>query len=354
MSSTFMKNIKITIFGASHSELLGATIDPVAPGIKIDFDYINKELSRRKGGQLSSSRREGDLVRVVSGEFNGFTTGAPLTFTIENKDIDSSKYEKMKATPRPSHADYANYVKSMGYNDYRGGGTTSGRLTAIFVTVGAFFKKILESKGIIIKSHITKIGKMIDKDASFDLLDEDFPVSNEMKEEFLDYIKEVSLENDSLGGEIQIMAQNVDAGIGEPFFDSIESTVSSLMFSVPSVKGVSFGLGESFAISLGSEVSDEFYYDKEKVKTKTNYNGGINGGITNGMPIIVNVTVKPTPSIKREFDTINLETKENAKVNIDGRFDPCILLKMPPIVEAALAISIVDQYVGRYGYLWMK
>lgn len=340
MSSTYSKNIKISIFGASHDSLMGVILDLVAPGIKIDLDYINNELERRKGGALSSKRKEADKVKVVSGIFNGLTTGAPLTFILENEDVDSSKYDNMKATPRPSHADYASYIKSLGYNDYRGGGTTSGRLTALIVAVGAFFKKILSEKGIKIKSCFTQIGNR-----TGEFLDPD---------EINDYIYDIASSNDSVGGEIKVIASGVEAGIGEPFFDSMESTISQLMFSIPGVKGVSFGLGEAFKEKRGSEVADEFEYIDKRIVTKTNYNGGINGGITNGMDIIANVIVKATPSIKRTFDTVNLETKTNDKVEIDGRFDPCILLKMPPIVEAVMAISIMDQMVGRYGYLWMK
>ena len=340
MSSTYSKNIKLTIFGASHEELMGIVIDNICAGIPIDVEYIQNELARRRGGPLASPRQEKDSVKIVSGYFNGYTTGAPLTFILENKDVDSSRYEKIKDTPRPSHADYALYEKSFGFNDYRGGGTSSGRLTSLIVAAGAFFKKILSEKGIKIESSFTQIGNR-----TGEFLDPD---------EINDYIYDIASSNDSVGGEIKVIASGVEAGIGEPFFDSMESTISQLMFSIPGVKGVSFGLGEAFKEKRGSEVADEFVMEDGKVVTKTNNNGGINGGITNGMPIVAKVVVKATPSFKHTFDSVDLKTKKNTKVEVDGRFDPCILLKMPPIVEAVMAFSIMDQMVGRFGYIWMK
>ena len=356
MSSIYSKNIEISIFGESHGSMMGVTLSNVAPGIKIDFDYINSELERRKGGHLASKRKESDKFEVVSGYFKGYTTGAPLTFIVKNEDVDSSSYERIKDTPRPGHADFAIHEKSLGFNDYLGGGASSGRLTVLLVIVGAFFKSILKNKGIDIYSHISKIN---DIDDCIDLnevvsLDKDFPISNKNKEKAINLIENMKNEKDSVGGIISGYILGVEAGIGEPFFDSVEATISSLLFSIPAVKGVAFGKGFAFSELKGSEANDEFIYSNSKVITKTNNNGGINGGITNGMPITLDIAIKPTPSIGIKQETVNLVSKTNEVIEINGRHDPCILLKVPVVIESVLAIAIMDLYIGRYGYLWMK
>ena len=364
MASVYLKNLKISLFGESHSQIMGATLDGICPGIKIDFDKINKELNKRKAcDTLSTDRHEMDDYKIVSGVFNGYTTGTPITILMENRDVDSSKYENIKNTPRPSHADYCNIVKSLGYNDYRGGGHSSGRLTAPLVAVGAICKQILSNKNIYIGSHIKKIHDIIDDE--FDknnyyeeiikMNDESFPVLNqEKKQMMIETIKLAKSNFDSVGGEIETVVYNCPSGLGEPFFDSVESEVSSLLFSIPAVKGVSFGKGFAFSRFFGSEVNDSLYYDGEKVKTKTNNNGGINGGITNGMPIVINTVIKPTPSIGKEQDTIDLLKKENVKLKIEGRHDPCICHRSVVVIESMVAIAILNLYISREGRLSMK
>lgn len=364
MSSIYSKNLKISLFGESHGEMIGVTIDGICPGIKIDFDFINSELNRRKSvNSLSTPRKEKDEYKVISGIFNGYTTGTPITFLMENMDVDSSKYEIIKNTPRPSHADYANELKYLGFQDYRGGGHSSGRLTAPLVIVGAICKQILKSKNVVIASHIKKLHNICDisfleffkKNNLDDLKNDNFLVlDKEKKEEMILEIKKAKEMNDSVGGEIETIVLNSPKGIGEPFFDSLESVISSLIFSVPAVKGVSFGKGFEFSNYYGSEVNDKFKCEKNEIITTTNNNGGINGGISNGMPILINTVIKPTPSIKQIQDSVNFKTMENEKITIDGRHDPCIVNRALVVVESMVAIGILDLCVSRYGYLWMK
>lgn len=364
MSSIYSKNLKISLFGESHGEMIGVTIDGICPGIKIDFDFINSELNRRKSvNSLSTPRKEKDEYKVISGIFNGYTTGTPITFLMENMDVDSSKYEIIKNTPRPSHADYANELKYLGFQDYRGGGHSSGRLTAPLVIVGAICKQILKNKNVVIASHIKKLHNICDisfldylKNNNLDDLKNDnfLVLDKEKKEEMILEIKKAKEMNDSVGGEIETIVLNSPKGIGEPFFDSLESVISSLIFSIPAVKGVSFGKGFEFSNYYGSEVNDKFKCEKNEIITTTNNNGGINGGISNGMPILINTVIKPTPSIKQTQDSVNFKTMENEKITIDGRHDPCIVNRALVVVESMVAIGILDLCVSRYGYLWMK
>ena len=361
MASSFNRNLKISLFGESHGEAIGVTLDGIAPGIKLDLDFINSELEKRKAkGSISTQRHEKDAFKIISGFYNGYTTGTPLTFIIENSDKDSSKYSGFDTTPRPSHADYSGTLKYFGYEDYRGGGHFSGRITAPIVIVGAVCKQILKSKGIVISSHIKKLYNVLDDDVKAieeleKLNDEYFPVLNaSKKEEMLLKIEEARLNCDSLGGIIETYVNGISGGIGEPFFDSVESMISSLVFSVPAVKGISFGKGFEFANMLGSNANDAFYYEDGLVKTKTNNNGGINGGITNGMPIIVNTVIKPTPSISKAQETVNLATQENTTLKVEGRHDPCIVHRARVVIESMIVIALVELHTCRYGYLWMK
>lgn len=364
MSSIYSKNLKISLFGESHGEMIGVTIDGICPGIKIDFDFINSELNRRKSvNSLSTPRKEKDEYKVVSGVFNGYTTGTPITFLMENMDVDSSKYEIIKNTPRPSHADYTNELKYLGFQDYRGGGHSSGRLTAPLVIVGTICKQILKNKNVVIASHIKKLHNICDisfleffKNNNLDDLENDnfLVLDKEKKEEMILEIEKAKEMNDSVGGEIETIVLNAPRGIGEPFFDSLESVISNLIFSIPAVKGVSFGKGFEFSNYYGSEVNDKFKCEENKIITTTNNNGGINGGISNGMPILVNTVIKPTPSIKQLQDTVNLKTFKNEKIIIVGRHDPCIVNRALVVVESMVAIGILDLCVSRFGYLWMK
>lgn len=367
MKSAIGNNVQLTIFGESHGNAIGMILNGLAPGIEIDFEHINKQLDLRKPkGRISTARKESDTPIVLSGLFEGKTTGTPLCILFENNNAKSKDYGKTKDIMRPSHADYSGFVKYHGFNDYRGGGHFSGRLTTPIVCAGAIAKQILNSKGIYIGSHIKKIQDIYD--TSFDYVDEKilkeqifvvnekyFPtLSKDSEEKMLTLMEEAANNGDSIGGILETAIINVEAGIGEPMFDSIESTLSHYLFSVPAVKGVEFGLGFEFANGYGSEVNDSFYYDNDKVKTKTNNNGGINGGISNGMPIVFKTVIKPTPSIYKSQDTINIKEKENTTLQIEGRHDPAIIHRARVVVDSVSALAILDLMCTRYGYTWME
>lgn len=367
MKSAIGNNVQLTIFGESHGSAIGMVLNGLAPGIEIDFDYINKQLDLRKPkGRISTARKESDTPIVLSGFFEGKTTGTPLCILFENNNTKSKDYSKTKDIMRPSHADYSGFVKYHGFNDYRGGGHFSGRLTTPIVCAGAIAKQILESKGIYIGSHIKRIQDIYD--TSFDYVNEEtlkeqilevnkkyFPtLSKDSEEKMLTLMEEAANNGDSIGGILETAIINVEAGIGEPMFDSIESTLSHYLFSVPAVKGVEFGLGFEFANGYGSEVNDSFYYDNDKVKTKTNNNGGINGGISNGMPIVFKTVIKPTPSIYKSQNTINIKDKENTTLQIEGRHDPAIIHRARIVIDSVSALAILDLMCTRYGYTWME
>jgi len=354
MSGIWGNKIKFSIFGESHGEAVGITIDGLEPGLEIDFDDIKKEMDRRAPGKnvLASPRREKDEFQVLSGIFEGKTTGAPICAIIPNVGQESGDYEKTKDLMRPSHADYTGYVKYKGFNDYRGGGHFSGRLTAPLVFAGAICRQVLGKKGIILGSHIKSIGTI--EDAGFDLTEvgaevlaslreKPFPVIDPSAGEAME--KAIILaksSRDSLGGVIEAAVINLPAGIGEPFFDSMESTLAHILFSVPGIKGLEFGSGFEIAKMKGSEANDEYYIKDGKVKTYSNHNGGILGGITNGMPLIFRVAVKPTPSIGLEQRTINVARSENENIEITGRHDPCIVVRAVPVIEAVTAMALLD------------
>lgn len=354
MSGVWGNKIKLSIFGESHGKAIGINIDGLKPGIELDLNFINKEMERRAPGKsdLSTPRKEGDNFEILSGYFNGKTTGTPLCAVIYNTNQHSKDYEKTKNLMRPSHGDFTGYIKYEGFNDYRGGGHFSGRLTAPLVFAGAICKQILERKGIIIGSHIKSIGKIEDK--SFDMVEikdeklktlreNKFPVIDKaIASRMRDVITTAREEMDSVGGVVETAVVNLPVGIGDPFFDSVESTLAHLLFSIPGVKGVEFGAGFDIAKMKGSEANDEYYIDGGKIKTFSNNNGGILGGITNGMPLIFRVAIKPTPSISKAQKTVDIEKKENAQIEIKGRHDPCIVPRALPVVEAVAAIAVLD------------
>lgn len=355
MSGVWGNKVQVSIFGESHGKAIGIVIDGLEPGIEIDIEAVNKEMARRAPGKnkFSTQRKEGDEVQIVSGFFNGKTTGTPLTALIWNSDQHSSDYSNIKDTPRPGHADYTGFVKYNGFNDYRGGGHFSGRITAPLVFAGAVAKQILMKKSIVIGSHILSIHNVkeeyfdkvnINKETLNILTNKEFPVLDDEKGlEMKEAILKAKNELNSVGGVIECCAINLPAGLGDPFFDSVESTLSHLLFSVPAVKGVEFGLGFDITKLKGSEANDEYYYDEAaNVKTYTNNNGGILGGITNGMPLIFRAAIKPTASIYKEQKTVNLKTKENDDIAVVGRHDPCITLRAVPVIEAVCAIGILD------------
>ncbi len=362
MASSTGKNIKITLFGESHGDMIGVTLEGLKPGILLNLDYINNELEKRKAiGSISTPRKEKDEFEIVSGYFNGYTTGTPLTIIVRNENKKSKDYRPNIL--RPGHADYTAFLKYNGYQDYRGGGHFSGRMTVGIVIAGAICKQILENKGILIGSHIKQIHNIMDvdfavnKQALYEQIDEmnkiNFAVlTNTVKEDMISCIEKAREDQDSVGGIIETAVLNIEGGIGEPFFDSIESILSSLVFSIPGVKGIEFGRGFEFATLYGSEANDEFIY-QEGIKTTSNNNGGINGGISNGMPIIMKTCLKPTPSISKEQNTVDLLRNQNTVLKIKGRHDPCIVHRARVVVDSMVAIGLLDLYVQRFGYEWI-
>lgn len=358
MKNTFGNQLSVTIFGESHGDCIGAVMDGLAPGIALDLDFIKQQMEKRKAkGNISTKRKEADEIHIVSGYFEGYTTGTPLTILIENTNTRSHDYEKTKNRLRPSHADYTADIKYLGYQDYRGGGHFSGRLTAVLVAAGAIAMQVLKEKGILIGSHILQCHHIKDDKFSTkeDILEEqisqmnqcDFALLNQKKaEEMRKVIEEAAMQGDSVGGIIETVVLHMPEGIGEPFFDSIESRISHLLFSVPAVKGVEFGEGFDFAKLYGNEANDAILFDG-KVKTATNHNGGINGGISNGMPICIRSVIKPTPSIYKQQDTIDKETHEPVKLQIQGRHDPAIIHRARVVIDSMVAIGLLDLIMER-------
>ena len=367
MQSIIGNSIKLSLFGESHGSMIGVVIDGLAPGIKLDTKFIQEQLDKRKPkGKISTQRHEEDDFKIVSGYFNGYTTGTPLCIMIENKAQKSKDYEKTRDLMRPSHADYTAEKKYLGYQDFRGGGHFSGRITAPLVAVGAICIQILREKGIVLGTHILKCKDEEDRNFSLDgeelkkeieiVNNRYFPVFDDEKEESMKRVIEEAGKNlNSVGGILETAVIGVPSGVGEPYFNSIESVLSHLLFSIPAVKGVEFGAGFSIADMFGSEANDSFYYDENgEVKTKSNNNGGINGGISNGMPIIIKTAIKPTPSIYKEQESIDISKHENIKFNIEGRHDPAIIHRARVVVDSVVAFGILDLLCMRYGYMFMR
>ena len=352
MSSTWKNNIEITIFGESHGKAIGIVLGNLPSGIKIDLEEVAKEMKRRAPGQdkMSTARKEADKVEIMSGLQDDVTTGAPLCGIIYNSDQHSKDYSLLKEKMRPGHSDYPAFVKYQGFNDVRGGGHFSGRITAPIVFAGAIAKQILAKQGIHVGAHILSIKDIYDE--YFDmrlsnetlnyLSEQQYPVLNkDIYDQFVKTIDEARMSQDSVGGKIECAIIGLKAGLGDPFFDSIESHLSSLLFSIPAVKSVAFG-NDKISEMFGSEANDCYYYDKDVIKTKTNNNGGIIGGISNGMPIVFNVGIKPTPSISKIHETIDIKHHQNTTLEIHGRHDPCIVFRATVVVEAMAALTILD------------
>ena len=331
MKNTFGNSLSVCVFGESHGKAIGVIIDGLAPGLDVDEKVIAAYLEKRRPkSALDTARREPDNFEILSGVFNGKTTGTPLTITIPNVDTKSSDYEYGKA--RPSHADYSAFVKYHGFEDYRGGGHFSGRVTASLVAAGGIILPALEKLGITVETKVLECGG----------------VSGEKEIEAA--ILKAKDEGDSLGGITQTVIKGLPAGLGEPYFDSMESELSHMMFSIGAVKGVEFGNGFEMARQRGSEANDAFEIaEGGSVKTVTNNNGGINGGITNGMPVVFKCAVKPTPSIAKEQQSVDFVKNENIKLNIKGRHDPAIVRRVCPVIDSASAIVIADMLCVRYG-----
>lgn len=362
MKNVLGNSITVTLFGESHGQQIGAVIDGIAPGIQVDMDFMRKQLNLRKPhGKISTQRVETDEPHIVSGVFEGKTTGTPICILFENNNTKSKDYSKIKDMMRPGHADYTAMEKYHGYADYRGGGHFSGRITTPIVAAGAILIDALKKKGIYIGTHIKQCGTIqdtpfknyaeeIDKvnDLIFPVLDKD------AAEKMYAYMEEAAKEGDSVGGILETVITGIPAGVGEPWFDTVESLLAHGIFSIPAVKGVEFGKGFAFAEMKGSEANDPFQVKDGKVVTKTNNNGGINGGITNGMPILFNTVIKPTPSIFKPQETVNMDTKENVTYQIQGRHDPAIIHRARVVVDSMAAIIISDMLAGRYGTDWLK
>ncbi len=357
MKNTFGNNLSVSIFGESHGEMIGALLDGIAPGVDIDREYIRKKLGlRRSSALLSTARREGDEFRIVSGVVNDKTTGTPICILIPNTNTQSKDYSKFDGIARPGHADYTAFMKYHGFEDRRGGGHFSGRITAGLVAAGAIAQCVLERKGIYIGTHISRLHGIADrefddyrKDISL-LSEKEFAVlDDESGKKMQDQILDASADGDSVGGVLETAVIGMPAGVGEPFFDSVESMLSHALFSIPGIKGVEFGDGFAISDLFGSESNDSFVMSEGKVVTQTNRNGGINGGITNGMPIIFRVAVKPTPSIFKKQKTVNFIDGSDTELELTGRHDPAIVHRARAVVDAATALVLLDMLQGRSG-----
>ncbi len=361
MKNTFGNNISITLFGESHGEAIGCVLDGIAPGIEVDEGFIASQMEKRKGiNSISTPRREADKVRILSGVFEGRTTGTPIALMIENESQHSKDYSATKDLARPSHADFTAQCKYHGFQDYRGGGHFSGRITAPIVAAGAICLKALSKKGIEIGTHISSCADIKDRD--FDNLSADIELvkTKEMpilcdkaEEDMVSAIESARNEGDSVGGTLTTAVVGMPAGVGEPWFDTVESVLAHALFAIPAIKGVEFGKGFEFADMKGSTANDEFFMSDGRVQTKTNNNGGINGGITNGMPIVFSCAVKPTPSIFKEQDTVDFIKNENAVLSIKGRHDPAIIHRARVVVDSITAITLCDLLTTKYGTDWL-
>ncbi|MBP2028445.1 chorismate synthase [Acetoanaerobium pronyense] len=354
MGATFGNRFRLTIFGESHGEAIGGVIDGLIPGHEIDFEDIAFQMKRRAPGMtsLSTPRKEKDEVKILSGALDGKTTGSPLAFMILNEDKKSKDYESIRFTPRPGHADYSAWVKYKGFNDYRGGGHFSGRITAPIVFAGTIAQQILKKSEIEVFTSITKIGNVESQKFKGSIKEIEklkeikasrLPSLEEGKSHLMEEeIKGARAAGDSVGGIVECIIYGIEAGIGEPFFDSLESHISRIMFSIPAVKGIEFGEGFNLAGMRGHDSNDELIVTSQKISHSTNNNGGILGGITNGMPIIFRVAIKPTPSISKTQSTVDLKKMKEVSINIEGRHDPCIVPRVLPVIESAAAIAILD------------
>ena len=355
MSSTWGEHIRISIFGGSHTEAIGVNMDGLPAGEAIDWEQVLAQMARRAPGQdpPAPRRKEPDQPQVLCGLLDGVTTGAPLCAIIVNQNQRSKDYEGLRVRPRPSHADYTAYVKYGNHHDVRGGGHFSGRLTAPLVFAGAVARQILSRRGIQVASHVASIGEV--EDTPFDpvsvpaelmerLSSVYFPViQKDAKEKMREVIEAARMDCDSVGGTVECVVTGLPVGAGNPMFDGVENKIASLCFGIPALKGIEFGSGFAGSRRRGSENNDPFYYDESgRVKTRTNHSGGIQGGITNGMPLVFRSAFKPTASIAQEQDTVDLTTGETVKLVIKGRHDPCIVPRAAVAVEAAASVAVLE------------
>ena len=351
MSSTYGENIKLTIFGQSHSPAIGVTIDGIPAGEKIDYEELERFMARRAPGknEYSTQRRESDRPEILCGIKDGATCGAPITAIIRNSDARSADYEEIRHVPRPGHADYTAELKYGGCQDPAGGGHFSGRLTAPMCIAGGICCQILEREGINIISRIVSIGNVIDdSELIYSTAEKSFPaVSDEIGEEMKKAIAEAKEQGDSLGGVVECKITGLPVGLGDPMFNGMENRIAAIVFGIPAVKGLEFGDGFASARLRGSDNNDAFHIAGGKITTLTNHSGGILGGITNGMPLIFRASFKPTPSIAKEQQSVDLKTGQNTTITIPGRHDPCIVPRAVPVIEAAASIAVYDAYLNR-------
>ena len=361
MKNTCGQSVAVTLFGESHGPEIGAVLDGIAPGVPVDEEFIRHQLTlRRPAGKISTARVEADAFRIVSGVFNGMTTGTPIAILIPNTNTRSGDYTR--GLPRPGHADYTALCKYHGFEDYRGGGHFSGRLTAALVAAGAIAISALKKKGIVIGTHIASLANISDNDYSDDLIGDverlsklHFPVLGDgVEEQMRTAIEEAAKDGDSVGGVLETVVVGMPSGVGEPWFDTLESVLAHAMFSIPAVKGVEFGAGFALTRMRGSEANDPIVTDGERIYTKTNQNGGINGGITNGMPILFRCAVKPTPSIFCEQESVDVQSMQNAKLNLKGRHDPAIVHRARVVVDSMTALVLCDVLAQRHGTDWLQ
>lgn len=357
MKNTFGTSVAVTLFGESHGEAIGAVVDGLAPGIDVDEEFIKSQLEKRKPkGKISTSRTEADEFKIVSGVFNGKTTGTPVCIIIENTNTKSGDYEKTRFLARPGHADYTAGCKYHGCEDYRGGGHFSGRITAALVAAGALAVLALKNKGIYIGTHIKECAGICDRE--FDDISDDIKYVNSLEFAVLDkdcgemmrsQIQKAAADGDSVGGILETAVWGLPAGVGEPWFDTFEGVLAHALFSIPAVKGVQFGKGFDIARMRGSQANDPFVSEEGAIHTLSNHNGGINGGITNGMPVIFSCAVKPTPSIYKEQKTVDMSCGENTIVKISGRHDPAIVHRARVVADSITALVVCDMLAQRYG-----
>ena len=369
MKNTFGSNLSLTIFGESHGAAIGAVLDGMAAGVPVDEKALAALMDRRRarGDGLSTARTEADQIRILSGVVQGHTTGTPIALMIENQNTRSGDYAATAALLRPGHADYTAYARYRGFQDARGGGHFSGRITAGLVAGGGIVLGALERAGIRIVTHIAQCagiddtpfarddpaalaaqaGALARKEGGFALLD------GAVEEPMKAAIRAAGAEGDSVGGLLETAILGLPAGVGEPFFDSVESQLAHAAFAVPAVKGIAFGEGFGFAALRGSQANDPFRVEEGRIVTETNRNAGINGGLTNGMPVVFRTVVKPTPSIYKEQRTVDYTAGENALLSIKGRHDPCIVPRAAVVQTCAAAVAIGDLLTARYGETWM-
>jgi chorismate synthase len=338
---------RITSIGESHGKLVGVVIDGCPAGLELDMERLQADLDRRRPGQskVSTSRSEEDKAEVITGLYNGVTTGAPIMIIVHNKDRDSSKYLEVRWTPRPGHADYTAGLRYAEHQDIRGGGRFSGRNTVGFVMAGAVAKQVLEQLGTNIVGYTQQIGDIACPEVDPNSVKESNIVrcpDEEVAEKMINVIEKAKKDGDSVGGKVKVVALNPPKGIGNPIFDTLEGDLAKAFYAIPAVKAVEFGAGVKVAEMRGSESNDPYAIVDGEIVTETNNSGGILGGITSGMPITATVTFKPTPSIGKEQKTVDLQKMEVTTIKVEGRHDPCIVPRAVPVVEAMMAVVLVD------------